>query len=172
MPEKVLPSPTAHDVFGNLEMSQVRQVDGRRLRRSKGLEQFNTWVRPGLREEIADLQRKMEAEAGRDFSRGEFIEMMFVAFQAARSGEAVKAVLERAQPPPAPKAVDRAAGRTIAMAFFATKVVADTLNSWVVRTGWTTGAIVEDLMARAGQRDRALAELAALRGGTGDAQRG
>ena len=171
MADKVLPSPQAYEVYGNIDTRQARHVDGRRMRRSKGLEQFNTWVRPGLRDEIADLQRQMEAEARRDFSRGEFLEMMLLAFQAARNGEAVKAVLERKEAPAEPRAADKAAGRTIPMAFFATKVVADTLNSWTVRTGWTSGAIVEDLMARAGQRDEAVAQLAALRSGRAPEQR-
>jgi hypothetical protein len=166
----VMPPP--RDTFGNVDVRQVRKVDGRTTRPRKETEQFNTYVRPGLRDEIAALQRQIEAELGEDMTRGEFLEKMFDAFADARqsSGQSIgksssmKLASKKKVASPCPR--DLAADRTVPVAIWATSAVAEemlkTVNAWQ----WTLGELVEHNIAKAVQVVDLEKQLAALKAET------
>jgi hypothetical protein len=149
----VMPPP--RDTFGNVDMRQIRKVDGRTTRPRKEIEQFNTYVRPGLRNEIAALQRQIEAEIGEDMTRGEFLEQMFEAFVEVRraNGQSTGKSSSKAAPKkelgPCPR--DQVAGRTVSIPIWATPAVAEEMLKTVKAWQWTLGELVEHNIAKAVQ---------------------
>jgi len=144
----IAPPPNAAETYGNVNVAQVRHVDGRRNRSKKDQEQFNTKVRRGFAAQVDDLRRDVAAELKRDITRGEFLEMMFAGFEASRSEGNLADALQALRRPEIPPQ-DLAHGRKQLLTFYASRDVEEALAEIVKTRKWSLGAVVEDMMAKA-----------------------
>lgn len=142
------PPPTAAETFGNVGVTQVRHVDGRRNRPKKAQEQFNTKVREGFGDQVDDVRRQLEAELKRDIPRGELLEMMLAAFVASKQGGGLREAIS-ALKAPAPTGDDLASDRRQPMTFFATRPMEAALRERMANLGWSLGGVIEDLLVKA-----------------------
>lgn len=142
------PPPKASETFGNVGTAQVRHHDGRRNRPKKVQEQFNTKVREGFGDMVDDVRRELESELKRDIPRGELLEMMLGAFQAARKNKPMQEAMSALRLP-TPSGDDLAAERRQPMTFFATRAMETALKERMAHLGWTLGGVVEDLLVKA-----------------------
>ncbi|MEM7620018.1 MAG: hypothetical protein AAF228_06085 [Pseudomonadota bacterium] len=142
------PPPDINDTFGNVEVAQVRVIDRRKNRPKKDEEQFNTRAKPGIKDQIDQRARELSAEMGRPVTRGEMLEWMLAAYDEKHNEKGFAEALNQARDD-VPSAGDEAHGRTKRMQFFASTDVQRALQDRVKVTGWTLGAVIEDMMAKA-----------------------
>ncbi len=144
----IAPPPKHDDIFGNVEAMQVRVTDRRKNRPKKDEEQFNTRARPGLKDEIDQRRRVLGAEIGRTVTRGEMLEWLIAAYDEQKDGAGYTEALKQARDDiPTPE--DEAHGRTKLMKFWSSNDVHRALAERMNVTGWTLGAVIEDMMAKA-----------------------
>lgn len=185
---QVLPPPRPLEHFNNTGSRMERREDRRTspYRDRKPFEQWNTQLRPGLKDEIAKLQREVAVEKNADFTRGEFVEMLVLSFRAHRQQIAKLDALLAAGAGDAPsvaalaKAVDgyrqaSAVDRVLAQSGSSQPPAADLARDRVHRVeiwlsedavkelqdamavrGWTAGGVVEDTMTTAAKAMREL----------------
>ena len=150
MPEqpKVAPVPRRNDVFGNIDQTQSRVIDGRKNRPKKVEELFNTRCRVGLKDDIDQERRELGAELGRNITRGEMIDMLLAAYREKTSDSGFVELLDAAKEEQ-PSAQDEAFGRTIKMTFWANADQNHVLKHNMQTHNWSLSDVINDNMVKA-----------------------
>ena len=144
-----LPPPGPSDHFNNLQVKRVRVTDGRSKRPEKNLVQHNVKIRARVRDQFEDAFQKARDAAGGDLTKGEFFELMFVAYQAKEGKASLTAAADIVRKSPIPQPEDKAEGRTVALEVFATPALAKGIKERARQTGWTISAVLENACAEA-----------------------
>ena len=161
---RAMPPPMPGDSFGNMETQKVRvnPQSGKPKNQNKGLVQLNVKVKGKVKSRFealyADTANK--AAAGNvDITKGDFFEMLLVAFEGKAPNVDLAKLAETMGQAPVPPARDKAAGRDRAVELFVTGDLQKALNRRGSKNGWTISETVEHACAMAKRAEGLAVEL-------------
>ncbi len=139
---KPLAAPQPGDTFNTTQTRQTRVPGSRPKRQIKGLKQFAVKVRPRT---LARFKAAYEAteKAKPDLTRGDFLELIIADWEAQATGRDLNTAIESLRREAVPPPEDRAEGRDVPLAVFATPPLAKALIGRAKEKDWTLSATIE-----------------------------